>query len=157
MYLVSLQPDGSVRDVFAVGGYVDPGVQTYPISEADFQALRASGEHWRFRYQGGRLAPNTAAINAQEAASTRARFVSAVQAHIDSTARGRGYDSAVSCLTYLDSTVAKWAAEAQTMRSWRDQVWQAVVAHEAAVQAGTKPLGTPQELVASLPPIGWPA
>jgi len=46
-----------------------------------------------------------------------------VQAYIDSKATAKGYDSAASCLSYLNSSNATWKADAVAMNSWRDAVW----------------------------------
>ena len=92
-------------------------------------------------------------VKASAAAQTR--LSAAVQAHVDATARSQGYDSALSCVSYIDSTVATYRAEAATMRDWRDAVWTRCYELLAEVQAGTRPVPTESELIALLPRIGW--
>ena len=89
-------------------------------------------------------------------ASAQARLTVAVQAHLDATARARSYDSALSCVSYIDSTVAAYRAEAAAMRDWRDAVWTRCYELLAEVQAGTRPIPTESELIALLPTIVWP-
>lgn len=87
---------------------------------------------------------------------TQAEYQAAIEAHVEATAKARSYSSAVSCASYLNSTVTAWAAEAAAFVSWRDQVWLEVYETLAAVQGGA-PAPTIAELVAGLPAIGWPA
>jgi hypothetical protein len=84
-----------------------------------------------------------------------AELSAAVQAHINATARSQGYDSALSCVSYITSTVATYRTEAATMRDWRDAVWTRCYELLAEVQAGTRPIPTESELIALLPRIGW--
>lgn len=96
-------------------------------------------------------------IDPTKAASTaQARLSAAVQAHLDATARARSYDSALSCVSYVDSTVAQYRTEATAMRDWRDAVWQRCYELLAEIQAGQRPIPSEQELIALLPTILWP-
>jgi hypothetical protein len=88
---------------------------------------------------------------------TQATLSAAVQAHLDATARARSYDSALSCVSYIDSTVTTYRAEAAAMRDWRDAVWTRCYELLAEVQAGTRPIPTESELIALLPAIQWGA
>ena len=94
---------------------------------------------------------------AKASAAAQTRLSAAVQAHLDATARARSYDSALSCVSYIDSTVAAYRAEATTMRDWRDAVWTRCYELLAEVQAGTRPVPTESELIALLPAIQWGA
>jgi len=94
---------------------------------------------------------------AKASAAAQTRLSAAVQAHLDATARARSYDSALSCVSYIDSTVAQYRAEAATMRDWRDAVWLRCYELLAEVQAGTRPVPTESELIALLPVIQWGA
>ena len=47
----------------------------------------------------------------------------AVQNYIELKAQEKGYDSAISCISYSDSTIATWKSEAIRFGAWRDQVW----------------------------------
>jgi hypothetical protein len=88
--------------------------------------------------------------------SVQARLSAAIQAHLDAAARARSYDSALSCVSYIDSTVTTYRAEATAMRDWRDAVWLRCYELLAEVQAGTRPIPTESELIALLPAIVWP-
>lgn len=87
----------------------------------------------------------------------RAQLTLAVQAHLDRTAKERGYDGILSCSTYATSTNVQFAAEGQACVSWRDVVWVACYAIMADVLAGNRPVPTEGELIAELPAMAWPA
>lgn len=53
----------------------------------------------------------------------QAQLESEVQTYIDSKAKAKGYDSANSCISYLNSSNATWKADATAMNAWRDAVW----------------------------------
>lgn len=81
----------------------------------------------------------------------------AIQSLIDATAAQRGYASGASCASYLGSTNAAWAAEAQAFVAWRDAVWIHAYAELAKVEAGERPQPAVAAFVEELPPIAWPA
>jgi len=84
----------------------------------------------------------------------QAAYTAAIEAHVEATARARGYTSAGSCATYAASTIPAWQAEGAAFVAWRDAVWTAALAMLAAVQAG----GTiPESPIAGLPEMEWPA
>jgi hypothetical protein len=83
-------------------------------------------------------------------------YSAAVQAHIDATARGRGYDSGVSLASYVASTITSWAAEAAAFVAWRDAVWAYAYMELAKVRNAERSQPTVAELVAELPTITWP-
>jgi hypothetical protein len=80
----------------------------------------------------------------------------AVQAHLDSTARTRGYDGILSLASYAPSTVPKFAAEGLAGVVWRDAVWAYCWGVLADVGSGLRPIPTAAELVAELPAMSWP-
>ena len=84
-----------------------------------------------------------------------ADYQAAITAHVNATAAQRGYESAVSCASYIASTIPIYAAEAAAFVPWRDAVWVAVTAALAAVQQGAQP-PTIAALIESLPAIQWP-
>lgn len=43
---------------------------------------------------------------------------------LQDTAAGNGYDSAISCISYENSTIPQYAGDAVAMRKWRDALWQ---------------------------------
>ena len=57
-------------------------------------------------------------------------------------------------MTYINSTVPQYKAEATTMRDWRDAVWLRCYEVLAEVQAGARPVPTEAQLIALLPSIG---
>lgn len=87
---------------------------------------------------------------------TEAEYATAIQAHIDAAAVSRRYTDGVFLATYATSTVPERAAEAAAFIAWRDDVWTFVYDQLAAVTAGTEPVPTIDELIASLPVISWP-
>lgn len=64
-------------------------------------------------------------------------FMPQLQAWMDGTAQQNGYDSVVSCVSYKDSSVARWAADATAMIAWRDAVWQWAYAQQPVLDAMT--------------------
>ncbi len=80
----------------------------------------------------------------------------AIQAHIDKTANQRGYDSGVTCASYVGSTTPAWGAEAQAFVAWRDAVWGHAYGELAKVEGGQREQPTVAEIVSELPAIGWP-
>ena len=81
----------------------------------------------------------------------------AVQAHLDQTAKLRGYWDANSIVSYALSTNATYAAEAASFIEWRDAVWLAAFSILAQVKAGTRAVPTPGQLLLELPTIVWPS
>lgn len=82
-------------------------------------------------------------------------YENAVQAHLDATARARGYDNTYTCLSYLNSTDEKWNRESHAFNVWRDAVWRK--AHEIlnAFIAGAIEKPTVEEVIAQLPVVDW--
>ena len=85
-----------------------------------------------------------------------AGFTVAVQQRLDDFARTRGYDGILSAATYATSTVPTFAAEGQYAVQIRDATWAKCYEILAAVEAGTKPVPTLDELTAELPVMTWP-
>jgi len=84
-------------------------------------------------------------------------YRSAIQAHVDATARSRDYDSGVSCTSWVASTNPVWAAEAQAFVAWRDAVWAYAYTELAKVEAGQREQPNVAALLAELPAMSWPA
>ena len=85
-----------------------------------------------------------------------AQYTAAVQKHLDDFARTRDYDSILSAATYATSTVPKFAAEGQYAVEARDATWAKCYEVLAAVEAGSSPMPTLDELLAELPVLTWP-
>lgn len=83
-------------------------------------------------------------------------YRSAIQARIDTTAGERGYDSGVTCASYVGSTNSTWAAEAAALVAWRDAVWSYAYAEMARVQAGERGQPAIAAFLAELPSMTWP-
>lgn len=82
-------------------------------------------------------------------------YAHAIQRHIETTAKARGYLDAVTCASYYASTISTWQTDALAFIAWRDSVWTYAYAQLAAVQAGQRAAPTIQGLVSELPPIAW--
>jgi hypothetical protein len=79
-----------------------------------------------------------------------AALESAVQGHLDATARGRRYDNIVSACSYAGAA-NRFQAESIAFIEWRAAVWDHCYAALDAVQAGTRTIPTADELLAELP------
>lgn len=92
-------------------------------------------------------------------ADASAALTLAVQAWLDTTAQGNGYDSLASCISYRDSVVVQWDSDAQAALKWRDAVWQACFQWQQNAQANPPTtFPTSQEVIAQLPQpeaFGW--
>lgn len=82
-------------------------------------------------------------------------LITQVQTYIDSVAIKAGYDSANSCISYMNSTNPTWKAAAIAMNKWRDDVWGFAFNEKSLILAGTLPVPTQAQLVAALPTAPW--
>lgn len=82
-------------------------------------------------------------------------LASAVQEHMDSTARERNYDDIQSVCTYALSTNPKFKAEAEACIAWRDAVWTYCYTVIDDVMSGKRAVPTAQELINELPKLDW--
>lgn len=89
-------------------------------------------------------------------ARLRRNYEEAVQEFIDNKARTRGYDSALSCVSYYNSTISQWKAEAVAFSAWRDDVWTYVLDTMDKVHRGEIERPTMQEFRQNLPKLVWP-
>jgi len=53
MYKVSVMEDGTVMDVYDPDIYMDEGVETFAITDAEFKKISASGNHSIWRLENG--------------------------------------------------------------------------------------------------------
>jgi hypothetical protein len=98
-----------------------------------------------------------AKITEQSAKAEIDKYRAAVQAHIDATAKSRGYNDGAAMAGYVVSAVPPWKAEAEVFVAWRDQVWLAVFEMLAQIQSGD--MEAPEStgaLIGWLPQIEWP-
>jgi hypothetical protein len=83
-----------------------------------------------------------------------ADYVDSVQKHMDAAARGYGYESILSAVTYADEPAfPQFQAEGAAMRAWRSTVWATCYTIMADVEAQTRTTPTIAELIAELPPL----
>ena len=84
-------------------------------------------------------------------AQIQAQLEAAVQTYIDSKAKAKGYDSANSCISYLNSTNTAWKADATAMNAWRDAVWLYCFTNASSATPST----TWAQLLPLLPTAPW--
>lgn len=94
-------------------------------------------------------------LAAQARADLITNYTVAVQNMMDRTAQTRGYDSIFTLCSYSNSTNPKFAAEATAAVKWRDAVWKKCYEIEDAVDAGTIPAPSLEELLKMMPSINW--
>ncbi|WP_321336585.1 hypothetical protein [Breoghania sp.] len=104
---------------------------------------------------GAFVADGTLPVGDYVPTPTKADYTAAIQAMIDETARSRNYTDGMSIVTYVNSSVATWAAEAAIFVAWRDGVWSYAYEQLALVQEGTRAQPTVDELLAEIVPIDW--
>lgn len=80
----------------------------------------------------------------------------AVQAHLDTKVKERGYDSILSACSYVNSSDPTFQAEALACVAWRDAVWRTCYNILDEVMAGEREIPTAEELIAELPELVWP-
>lgn len=119
--------------------YIKPGLE--PLSDEEYAEIRAA------------LEAGPAPTPEQQIEHFRA----VIQEHMDAAARLAGYDDIKNAVTYADEpSVPKFQAEGQALRAWRSLVWAYGYEQIAAVQSGSRPLPTPEALIAELPPLVMP-
>lgn len=82
-----------------------------------------------------------------------AHFSGIIDAHVESVAKSRGYNSAASCASYVADPNPVWAAEAEAFIAWRSAVWTTAL----ALLATTTSIPEEEAVMAALPQITWPA
>ena len=145
--LLFKRPDGSFVAELEIGMYhVAPGDEYAPPGVWDWAVAEAARLGDDLQFEPGPPPPTPEQM--------QAAYTAAIEAHVEATARARGYTSAVSCATYAASTIPAWQAEGAAFVAWRDAVWTAALAMLAAVQAGG---AIPESPIAGLPEMEWPA
>jgi len=92
----------------------------------------------------------------EQVAAVVAQYRAAIQAMIDRTANERQYDDGNSLASYVNSTVAGWANEAQSFVAWRDQVWAYALGELDKVQTGQREQPRVEDFLAELRAFEWP-
>lgn len=87
---------------------------------------------------------------------TEEDYKAAIVALMDTQARSRRYDSALSLSTYVGSTNPTWSAEATAFVEWRDSVWAYCYAQLGLVAIMRRAQPTVAEFLTELPAMVWP-
>jgi hypothetical protein len=80
-----------------------------------------------------------------------------VQIWLDAAAQANGYSGMDSCISYYNSSIAQWAADAKAGLAWRDAVWTYCFAAQTNPQFVSNP-PTLAQLLTELPQpaeFGW--
>lgn len=85
-----------------------------------------------------------------------AAYKAAIDRFIEAKAGERQYTSGIHAASYVASTNALWAAEAQAFVAWRDAVWAHAIALLEQVQSGNLAAPTIDDVLAGLPVLNWP-
>ena len=78
-----------------------------------------------------------------------------VQNHIDSVMSERGYDSVISCISYINSSVERFKNDATVAKDWRDKVWVTCYKNIEKYKSGEIDILTSEDVINSLPKIKW--
>ncbi len=76
--------------------------------------------------------------------------------YLDTVAKQRQYDSAISCASYSTSSVAQWKSEAEAFISWRDAVFTYTIEQVQLMQSGERSVPSFDDFKTELPEIVWP-
>lgn len=81
-------------------------------------------------------------------------FEQAIQAHLDAAARGRGYDSIATAVSYAEEpAVPKFQDDGKAFRAWRSLVWQYAYQELARVKAGEREIPALDSFMDELPAL----
>lgn len=149
----------------ATGGFYDSAIHgsaipadAVKITAAQHAALLAGQEGGKRIAADAKGKPTLITPQADSPGQQLARLTTAVQGHLDAAAQAAGYDSIYTAVSYADEpAVPKYQAEGQAFRAWRSLVWDAANAIRTAVEAGTRPIPTAEQLIAELPALTLPA
>ena len=151
-YKISITDQNRVFEVYGPES-PDDDAPKYSITDAEFQQIYASGNHGLWLYTDGHVVYSPPPPSPEQ---IQRDLTNAVQQHLDTTAKTRGYDGILSLATYATSTNPTFAAEGQAGVTWRDAVWAYCWEVLTDVQAGTRPVPTTEELIGELPVMVWP-
>ena len=85
----------------------------------------------------------------------KAKFLAAVQSHLDAKAQEKGYDGIVSACSYAGA-VNPFQAESQVYVAWRGDVWAYCYTELAKVESGERPVPEVADFIAELPELVLP-
>lgn len=123
-------------------------------------ALIPRGHRWWDEYEAWCAAGNTPEPVPQPSMTdVAAALLVAVQAWLDGVAGQNGYDSLASCISYLNSSVPQYAADATAALAWRDAVWPACFQwQQSALSDPPAEPPTAEQVIAAMPQpeaFGW--
>lgn len=122
-------------------------------------AIRKDGQGWRAVNGPEDVAADETFSETQPpvpAPDPLTAYTAAIQKRLDDFARTRNYDGILSAATYATSQVPKFKAEGQYAVEARDATWAKCYEILAAVEVGSRPMPTLDELLAELPVLTWP-
>ncbi len=106
-------------------------------------------------YMNGVLAPPV--ITPPDIPAILNEYNAGIQAYLNDVALQKGYESALYCLSYLNSTIPAWSEEAHTFLAWRDSVWIYVLGELPKFLNGDRPLIPLEQFITEFPVITWPS
>ena len=86
-----------------------------------------------------------------------AEYEMVLKGHLNDVARERKYSDATSCISYINSTNAAWAAEAQAFNKYRDDIYSFVIELQSDVASGAKKMPEMGDFSKMLPVMVWPS
>lgn len=117
------------------------------------------GDVWQYKWAVSSLPAEIIAAN--QAAKTIAfqkQVVDAIQSRLDTFAQTRNYQDILSAVSYVNSSVPNFAADAAYCVTARDNTWATLHTLYAEVQANTRTIPeTVQGVLDLLPTLAWPA
>jgi hypothetical protein len=121
------------------------------VTDTEWQAAVVRGPYDTLSIVNGALIITAGTVSPLTVAQVQAQLEVDTQNYIDSKAKAKGYDSANSCISYLNSTIAAWKADATAMNTWRDAVWSYCYNNAASATPST----TWAQLQPLLPAAPW--
>lgn len=86
----------------------------------------------------------------------RAYFLQAAQDHLDVVSHEKGFDSALTCISYINSKNSIRRNYAQLMNNYRDDVWEYCEMVMDDVNNGRRDIpASAEEFVNELPKLNW--
>ena len=79
-----------------------------------------------------------------------------ISIYCDSVAKEKKFDTALSCASYVSSTVDEWRNQTLVFVSWRDAVFSYLIQQLPLMKSGQRSIPTFQEFKSELPVIEWP-
>lgn len=83
-------------------------------------------------------------------------YSSAIQSHLDATARERRYDGIQTAITYRNDPNPQFSAEGDALFEWRSAVWTHSTTELDKVKSGERDIPSVEDFIAELPAFEWP-